>query len=114
MARPWTTLASVDTLEGPLELRRRGDADYLITIDGRVLMNSFSRSSEEELSRLTLAQAPRTTAPRVLVGGLGMAFTLRTALDTLPATAKVTVAELNPIILDWCRGDLGPATNHAV
>jgi spermidine synthase len=113
MARPWTTLASVDTLEGMLELRQRGDSDFLIMIDGRVLMNSFSRSSEEELSRLTLAAAPPTKTPRVLVGGLGMAFTLRTALDALPPTAKITVAELNPIILDWCRGALGPATNRA-
>lgn len=114
MARPWTTLASVDTLEGPLELRRRGDADYLIMIDGRVLMNSFSRTSEEELSKLSLADIAGIAAPRVLVGGLGMGFTLKTALDALPPTAKVTVAELNPVILEWCRGELGPATDHAV
>lgn len=114
MARPWTTLASVDTLEGPLELRRRGESDYLIMIDGRVLMNSFSRSSEEELSKLSLAPIAKVAAPRVLVGGLGMGFTLRTALDALPPTAKVTVAELNPVIVEWCKGELGPATNHAV
>jgi spermidine synthase len=116
MARPWTTLATVDTLEGPLELRRRGDADYLIMIDGRVLMNSFSRSSEEQLSTLSLAHLAGTkiAAPRVLVGGLGMGFTLRTALDALPAGAAVTVAELNPVIVEWCQGELGPATNHAV
>lgn len=114
MARPWTTLASVDLIDGVMELRQRGDSDFLITIDGRVLMNSFSRSSEEELSRLGLAHVGGVPAPRVLIGGLGMAFTLRAALDVLPPTAAVTVAELNPNVLAWCTGPLGPATNHAV
>jgi spermidine synthase len=114
MARPWTTLASVDLLDGVMELRQRGDSDFLIMIDGRVLMNSFSRSSEEELSRLGLSHIGGVTAPRVLIGGLGMAFTLRAALDVLPAAAEVTVAELNANVLAWCTGPLGPATNHAV
>jgi spermidine synthase len=116
MARPWTTLASIDLIDGVMELRQRGDSDFLIMIDGRVLMNSFSRSSEEELSRLGLAHlvAGTPAAPRVLIGGLGMAFTLRAALDVLPAAAEVTVAELNANVLSWCRGPLGPATNHAV
>ena len=114
MARPWTTLASVDLIDGVMELRQRGETDFLITIDGRVLMNSFSRSSEEELSRLGLAHIGGVPSPRVLIGGLGMAFTLRAALDALPATAEVTVAELNDNVLAWCKGPLGPATNHAV
>ncbi len=114
MARPWTTLASVDLIDGVMELRQRGDSDFLIMIDGRVLMNSFSRSSEEELSRLGLAHVAGIPAPRVLIGGLGMAFTLRAALDVLPTTARVTVAELNDNVLAWCQGPLGPATAHAV
>ena len=114
MTRPWRTLASFDTIEGILELRQRSETDFLIMIDGRVLMNSFSRTSEEELSRLSLAHLKDKPAPRVLVGGLGMAFTLKTALDQLAPKATVTVAELNPIILEWCRGPLGPATSHAV
>lgn len=114
MARPWTTLASVDLIDGVMELRQRGESDFLITIDGRVLMNSFSRSSEEELSRLGLAHLAGAKSPRVLIGGLGMAFTLRAALDALPPAAEVTVAELNPNVLAWCQGALGPATNHAV
>lgn len=133
VTRPWTTLATVPTAEGPLELRRRGEADFLIVIGGRVLMNSYSRSSEEELSRLGLAHltstsAPPfggaarpgkaepcgTSAPRVLIGGLGMAFTLRAALDVLPPRASVVVVELNPVVVDWCKGPLGEATRHAV
>lgn len=112
MALPWKTLATAPTDEGPLELRQRGD-DFLIVVGGRVLMNSFSRRSEEELARLALAHLLGRSA-RVLIGGLGMGFTLRAALDVLSAGAKVLVAELNSVVLDWCRGPLGPATNHAV
>jgi len=115
MTRPWITLATAELDDGGLlELRQRGDTDFLIVIDGRVLMNSFSRRSEEELSRIGLAAVSSAKAPRVLIGGLGMAFTLRAALDVLPPGAEVVVAELNPVVLEWCKGPLGPATNHAV
>jgi spermidine synthase len=113
VARPWKTLATVATDEGALELRQRSDEEFLI-VGGRVLMNSFSRSSEEALATLAFAHLAPRSAPRVLIGGLGMGFTLRAALDSLPATASVLVAELNPEILAWCRGPLGPITRHAV
>lgn len=112
MTRPWKTLATVPTDEGALELRQRGDTDFLIVIGGRVLMNSYSRSSEEELSRLGLANV-QGAAPAVLIGGLGMAFTLRAALDVLPPRARVTVAELNRVVVDWCKGPLAAATRNA-
>jgi spermidine synthase len=111
MAAPWRTLAKADTPEGPLELRRRSD-DWLMTIGGRVLMNSFSRSSEEQLAHL--AVAANGSPKRVLVSGLGMGFTLRALLDRVPATTRVVVAELNPVVVEWCRGPLGPATEHAL
>jgi spermidine synthase len=120
MTRPWQTIASVPTPEGALELRCRGDegpgADYLIVVGGRVLMTSSARRSEEELAERAVAALPAKAraAPRVLVGGLGMAFTLRAALDALPAAARVTVVELNPDVVAWCRGPLAPATNAAV
>jgi len=82
-------------------------------IAGRVLMNSFSRSSEEELSRLAVAKLERP-AHSVLVSGLGMGFTLRALLDAVPSAAKVVVAEINPVVVEWCRGPLGPATDQAV
>jgi spermidine synthase len=113
MTRPWTTLATAPTDEGALELRQRGDADFLIVIAGRVLMNSSSRSSEEELARLGLTGV-HGPSPRVLVGGLGMGFTLRAALDVLPARAAVTVVELNPVVVEWCSGPLAVATRNAV
>ena len=113
VALPWQTLATVGTSDGVLELRRRGN-DWLMLIDGRVLMNSFSRSSEEELSRLAVARLEGRPPAHVLVSGLGMGFTLRALLDRVPADARVTVAELNPVVVEWCRGPLGPATNEAL
>jgi spermidine synthase len=113
---PWKTIARADTADGPLELRRRG-GDHLLTVAGRVLMTSAARRSEEELARLAIAALPPgAPAPRVLVGGLGMGFTLRAALDALPPAAQVVVAELNPDVVAWCRrgGPLAALTAGAV
>ena len=111
--QPWKTLDTVATTEGQLELRQRGTRDFLIVIDGRVLMTSAERRSEEALATLALAKL-KSRAPRVLVGGLGMAYTLRAALDVLPPAARVTVAELTPAVAEWCKGPLAPLTNGAV
>jgi spermidine synthase len=113
MARPWKTLAQVPTPEGKLELRQRGDDEFLILIAGRVLMTSQARRSEESLSTLALAQV-KATRPRVLIGGLGMAYTVRAALDVLPAGASVVVAELHREVAEWCRGPLAPLTAGSV
>lgn len=113
MTRPWRVLETIATDEGPLELRQRGDDEFLIVIAGRVLMTSAARRSEEALATLALAEIAARPAPRVLIGGLGMAYTLRAALDALPATAKVTVAELNPVVAAWCRGPMAPLTASA-
>jgi spermidine synthase len=111
--KPWRTLASVATAEGLLELRQRGDRDFLLVIDGRVLMTSAHRRSEEALAELALAPLAALPAPRVLVGGLGMGFTLAAALAHLPPGARVIVAELSPDIAAWCRGPLAPLTGDA-
>ncbi len=111
MTRPWQTIARVDTAEGALELRQRGEGDFLITVAGRVLMTSQARRSEEALATLALGDRRRR---HVLVGGLGMGYTLRAALDCLPAEARVTVVELNPAVVEWCRGPLSALTDGAV
>ena len=114
MTRPWQTIARVSTPDGALELRQRGAADFLITIAGRVLMTSRARRSEEALATLPLRdRAPRAVRD-VLVGGLGMGYTLRAALDVLAADARVTVVELNADVAAWCRGPLLPLTDGAV
>jgi spermidine synthase len=113
MPRPWTLLATEDTPDGRLELRRRADGEFLIQIAGRVLMNSAARRSEEVLATRGCA-AIHAQNPRVLIGGLGMGCTLRAALDALPPTATVVVAELNPVIEAWCRGPLVEVNEGAI
>ena len=68
--------------------------------------------SEEELAAFGCARARKLEAPCVLVGGLGMGFTLRATLDVLPADATVVVAELMPAVVEWNRGPLGPLAGH--
>ncbi|MDQ3368653.1 MAG: spermidine synthase [Myxococcota bacterium] len=110
---PWKVLESIPTPEGALQLRQRGEREFLITIDGRVLMTSSERSSEEAVATLACQQLTDRPAPRVLIGGLGMAYTVRAALDALPRKAQVTVAELTPQVETWCRGPLAPLTRGA-
>jgi spermidine synthase len=111
--QPWTTIESVDTAEGRLDLRQRGDRSFLITIAGRVLMTSEAHRSEVDLAKLASAAMGDLPRPHVLIGGLGMGYTLRAALDCLPPGAKVTVAELNPAVVTWCEGPLAVLTKGA-
>ena len=111
--QPWKTLERVATSEGSLELRQRGAGSFLITIGGRVLMTSEAHRSESDLAELTCAGVPNRHRPRLLIGGLGMGFTLRAALDKLPAAAEVTVVDLNAAVVAWCAGPLAPLTKRA-
>jgi spermidine synthase len=110
---PWKVLDTVVTTEGELQLRQRNPREFLITIDGRVLMTSSERSSEEAVATLACKELTGRPAPRVLIGGLGMAYTVRAALDALPPKAKVTVAELTAEVATWCRGPLAVLTRGA-
>jgi spermidine synthase len=114
MARPWRIVDSVDTDEGRLDLRHRGETDFLITIDRRVLMNSSANTSEMVLGELACKSLKNKNNPGVLVGGLGMGFTLKAALNNLPDKAEVVVAELNPIMVKWCRGPIAHLSGGAV
>jgi spermidine synthase len=94
-----------------MKLTRRGD-EYLILADGAVLMTSRMHGSEEALATLTCQRLRNLEQPSVLIGGLGMGFTLRATLDLLPAHATVVVAELVPAVVEWNRGPLGPLAAH--
>lgn len=104
---PWIHLdtASVPDGGGDLKLMRRG-GEYSIMAGAIELMNSRLSGSEEALATLVGERIRDRPAPRVLIGGLGMGFTLRAALADLPAAAKITVAELVPAVVDWARGPL--------
>lgn len=114
MAQPWKTIDTISTNEGILELRQRGERDFLITIGPQILMNSLSNRSEVVLGQLGCGHLKESRNPRVLVGGLGMGFTLMAVLDSLPGSAAVVVAELNRTVLEWCRGPLAVLTKNAV
>jgi spermidine synthase len=72
-------------------------------------MTSAAHRSESELAAW-LCEPIRSERPRVLIGGLGMGYTLRAALDALPRARAVRVAELEPAVVAWCRGPLAPLT----
>jgi len=82
--------------------------DFMIVLDRNELMSTRMRGSEEALATMTLARlgAP---APRLLVGGYGMGFTLRAALAAHPQ-ARITVAEIVPEIIEWARGPMAGLT----
>ena len=114
MANPWRIIDSVDTDEGLLDLRQRDKADFLITIENRVLMNASANMSERVLGEKACKSLKNKNTPRVLVGGLGMGFTLKAALENLPDKAAVVVAELNPIMVKWCRGPITHLSGGAI
>jgi spermidine synthase len=114
VALPWKTLAKVQTPDGPLELRQRGEKEYHITINGLILMNSVAHRSEAALGTLGAGPVADRPKPRALVAGLGLGITLRAVLDALPPTAQVTVAELNPVVVEWCRGPLAELTRGSL
>ena len=92
-----------------LKLVRRGDervVEYIILANGKPLMSSRMHGSEEALATLACREARKLARPCVLVGGLGMGFTLRATLDLLPPEAEVVVAEIVRDVVEWNRGPL--------
>lgn len=90
----------------------RHDRDFIITVDRKDLMLSRAHESELQLARLGCAPLTGRRAPKVLIGGLGMGYTLRQALDLLPSTGNVVMAELLPDIVQWNRDLLGELAGH--
>ncbi|MGB5086508.1 MAG: spermidine synthase, partial [Methylocystis silviterrae] len=103
----WTLLdtAPIPGGEGELRLKRRG-AEFSITLGNIELMNSRLSGSEEALATLSCERIQARPQPRVLIGGLGMGFTLRAALAVLGAKARIVVAELIPAVVAWARGPM--------
>jgi len=94
-----------------VKLIRRGD-EYLILVNGAILMSNRMHGSEEALATFAFQRMRTLERPSVLIGGLGMGFTLRATLDLLPSDAAVVVAELVPAVVEWNRGPLGPLAKH--
>lgn len=103
---PTIVLDRAPTPGGEMVLSRRGD-DFAIRVGGIELMSSRVHGSEDQLGALTCERIRRAARPAVLVGGLGLGYTLRALLDGLPAEAHVEVVELVPAIVRWNREHVG-------
>lgn len=90
---------------GELRLIQRGD-DYWIMLGANALMSTRLRGSEEALATLVCERIAGRPKPALLIGGLGMGFTLRAALGALGRDARVVVSELVPAIVEWARGPM--------
>jgi spermidine synthase len=110
--QPWELLdeAKIPESGETLRLKRRGQ-EYSIMLGTNELMNSRLSGSEEALATLALEKLAGREGPHILIGGLGMGFTLRAALAVVDGGARITVAELVPAVVAWARGPM--ATLHA-
>ena len=104
---PWLQIdiARVPGAEVELRLMRRG-TEFSMMLGPNELMNSRLSGSEEALATLACRRLAAVKAPHLLIGGLGMGFTLRAALAVLGADARITVAELVPAVIAWAKGPM--------
>ena len=104
---PWQQIdsARVPGAEVELRLMRRG-TEFSMMLGPNELMNSRLSGSEEALATLACRRLEAVKAPHLLIGGLGMGFTLRAALAVLGPEARITVAELVPAVVAWARGPM--------
>ncbi len=93
----------------PLRLFRRG-SDFMIVLDRNELMSTRMHGSEVALGTMACDRLAGHKAPHLLIGGYGMGYTLRAVLGQLGPTARVTVVELVPGIIDWARGPMAAVT----
>jgi spermidine synthase len=101
---PWRIVDSAVAADGTkIELARRGD-EWEVRADRTTLMSNRAHGSEEALARLAFERLPGAT--RVLIGGLGLGYSLRAALDLLPPHGRATVAELSPKVVGWNRSEI--------
>ena len=110
--KPWELLGEARMPDGTDMRLQRRDTEYAIFAGGKLLMSSRMHGSEEALAAFACEHARTRQSPAVLVGGLGMGFTLRATLNLLPPAATVTIAELQPAVVLWNRGALGPLADH--
>jgi len=107
-------LERVTLPDGQEMVLTRWDDNITIFVGKRPLMSNFEHGSEDEFGRIVAERlvAAGIKKPRMLIGGLGLGFTLRAALDVLPADARVTVAELVPAVVKWNRAEHGAWARH--
>jgi spermidine synthase len=110
--KPLELLGQALSRDGTVVKLMRRSNEYVIFANGKNLMSSRMHGSEEALATFACRRARMLEQPKILIGGLGMGFTLRAALDLLPLDADVVVAEIVPAVVEWNRGALGPLARH--
>ncbi|MEE3249821.1 MAG: hypothetical protein VX264_08745, partial [Chloroflexota bacterium] len=105
---PWKLLGTAKTSRNGTELRLyQRDTEFSIKADNQELMNSQVHGSEDALAKFACGRFAHRPEVRVLIGGLGLGYTLRSALDELNQDAEVVVAEIVPDVVQWNRDFLG-------
>ena len=105
--KPWTVIDRAPAPGGGELVLHQRDGEFAIRVNGRELMSSRQHGSEERMAEVACEGLSRPK-PRVLVGGLGLGYTVRAALERLPSAAQVVVAELVPAVVAWNQGVLAP------
>lgn len=107
---PWNIVEAAKAPDGTdLLLARRG-TEWEVRAGGHTLMSNRTHGSEMALARLAFEKVP--DAKRVLLGGLGLGFSLRATLDLLPPDGRIVLAELSPALLRWNRERVGELAGH--
>src|SRR5882724_3246547 len=109
-----TVLEQVTTPDGSTQALVERDGQYMIWVNGRELMSTRHAFSEAQLGAVGCAPLRSRRAARVLIGGLGLGFTLRAALENLGQDARVVVAELMPQVVEWNRNPAYPLASAAL
>jgi spermidine synthase len=104
--KPFRTLAETTAPGGGRFTLHEHDGEYFMKLNGRQLMSSTSTSSEILLAKLACENLLRHPHPRILIGGLGLGFSLKAVLSLVGKKAEVHVAELLPEVIDWNRNFL--------
>jgi spermidine synthase len=101
--KPHRLLASATTPDGAILTLHAHDRDFMLRFNGAELMSTRQTQSERRLAEVACERLADASAPQVLIGGLGLGFTLKATLDLLPPDATVVVAEIVPEVIDWNR-----------
>ena len=110
--KPWKVVETAKAPDGSMLTLAQRDAEWVVRVDNRVLMSSRSHTSEERLAMHAL-QGLKTVGS-VVVGGLGLGFTLREVLNSVGPQTNVVVSELVPAVVRWNRVHLGSLTDDAI
>jgi spermidine synthase len=110
--KPRLKIAEARTPDGQVLELRQHDQDFAILVNGDELMSSRRHEAELELARLACAAIAKQEAPTILIGGLGLGYTLRQTLDLVGPGAKVIISELSSTVVDWNRDYVGGLNDH--